>query len=280
PESAGWNAAIGWTLSNATAQPGDAFALNMPDVFGFDSDSDSDSTTTTKRMMKRATTNPTIYLSSDGISYASCELISAGLTGNSSSIQCTILDSINTLPAGTPIDGELIVPIVFNVGGSGSASDLAAANAIQPGPQVITFDDGDFDISLDVDFAAGASSPEDPDDIVYAIRAMPWDNEDSIYVLGGSCGTNLSVSGDLGIQVTDGSLDCSSYEALMTNNLNAWYFPKSDEVIPSVSLVSCSSSEILISYENLPLGYRAFMDLLAVPDSTDFSASYTNSFTC
>ncbi|KAK6463706.1 cell-wall agglutinin N-terminal ligand-sugar binding-domain-containing protein, partial [Scheffersomyces coipomensis] len=209
------------------------------------------------------------------MNYAECISVAGSLDAFDSILQCTISEV-----ATSDISGTVELPFVFNVGGSSSASDLEAAKSLSAGIQTISFTSGDGTIlSYDVTFDAGSPSPDDPDDIVFVARSLEWDSTNDYYLLGGNCPTSYGF-GKLSLTVDDGTLNCDTWEAKITNDLNDWYLPKSAQSFGSISLESCSGNEIVVNYANVPAGYRVFLDVIGSPDGFNIGATYSDEHTC
>ncbi|KAK6461873.1 cell-wall agglutinin N-terminal ligand-sugar binding-domain-containing protein [Scheffersomyces coipomensis] len=264
PMAPAFNAPIGFSFPNDT-HPGDHIRLNLPNVFDLYQGAGG--------IKKRD--DVTLSLTVDGVDYADCIVTMAGTTKNETTLECTVTETISNNPN---VNGTITLPLVFNIGGSTSSSDIQAANAFVPGSQVITFNDGLNEISTNVDFVAGAPSPGDPEVLVYASRPEVWNNSENFYILGGNC-SSLYGSGELTISVTDGSIDCSSWSAGITNSLNAWYFPTSFETLSSITVSSCSADSIVISYWGVPAGYRPFFSVDADTDGS-IAATFNDTNSC
>ncbi|KAK6461907.1 cell-wall agglutinin N-terminal ligand-sugar binding-domain-containing protein [Scheffersomyces coipomensis] len=250
---------------SGNAQPGDIAHLVLPNVF--------DIFQGTGGIVKRA--DGTTSLSVDDIDYADCIVTMAGSTNDETTVDCTVNSNILTNP---DVSGSITLPLVFNIGGSTSPTDIQAANAFVAGYQPIIFNDGLNDILTSAIFAAGSPSPGDPTVLVYASRPQPWNNIESFYVLGGNC-TSSTGSGEISISVTDGSIDCSSWSAGITNSLNAWYFPTTYETLSSITVASCGPSFLVLSYYGVPTGYRLFVSVDAETDGS-IQATFNDDHSC
>ncbi|KAK6461908.1 cell-wall agglutinin N-terminal ligand-sugar binding-domain-containing protein [Scheffersomyces coipomensis] len=247
------------------AQPGDIAHLGLPNVYDIFQGEGG--------IAKRA--DGSLSLTVDDIDYADCIVTMAGSSDNETTVDCTVNDNIFSNPE---VSGSITLPLVFNIGGSTSPTDIQAANAFVAGYQPIIFNDGLNDILTSAIFAAGSPSPGDPTVLVYASRPQPWNNIESFYVLGGNC-TSSTGSGEISISVTDGSIDCSSWSAGITNSLNAWYFPTTYETLSSITVASCGPSFLVLSYYGVPTGYRLFVSVDAETDGS-IQATFNDDHSC
>ena len=112
PETPTWNAVLGWSLNSTTADPGDTFNLILPCVFKF------------------ITTQTSVDLTADGVSYATCDFNAGEEFTTFSSLSCTV-NSVSVSYA--RVSGTVKLPITFNVGGTGSSVDLADSKCFTAG---------------------------------------------------------------------------------------------------------------------------------------------------
>ncbi|KAK6460831.1 Hyphally regulated cell wall protein N-terminal-domain-containing protein [Scheffersomyces coipomensis] len=260
-----WNASVGWELQVGRTL-GSNFSLTLPNVFGFYSPNYGKS----KRDLYGD-----IFLEVDGIMYAKCNPVHGSLFNSSSSLECTSLQDVNS-----QVSGILHLLIMFNVGGSSRDSDIYSAGNLSSGTQTISFiTDDDRVISKEIYLSGGSESPEDPEDFVYSVRAMEWDNSNIYYVLAGKCSSTFG-NGKISLTLREGRINCDSWEARITNNLNDWYFPKSYETSSTINLESCNENEIVVNYSNVPAGYRVFLDVIGQPDGYEVIAEYSDMHSC
>ncbi|KAI5906286.1 Agglutinin-like protein 6, partial [Candida parapsilosis] len=159
--------------------------------------------------------------------------------------------------------------------------DLQNSKCFTPGTNEVTFTDGDKKLTTTANFQGGSNTNTDntpTDDIVYSNRVVPSLNKQQLYLLGGTC-SNGYRSGTLGITVSGGTLDCSALHSAITNKLNGWFFPEVADAISASS--SCNGQSYTINYDNIPAGYRPFIDILvSVPNGQKLRTTYTNSYKC
>ena len=64
----------------------------------------------------------------------------------------------------------------------------------------------------------------------------------------------------LGFSATkdDVTIDCSTIHVGITNGLNSWNMPVSSESFSYTK--TCTPNSFIITYENVPAGYRPFID--------------------
>ncbi|ODV79533.1 bacterial adhesin [Suhomyces tanzawaensis NRRL Y-17324] len=257
PATPSWVATLSWSLDAAKVAPGDTFTLTLPCVFKFTTDSN------------------TINLQADGATYATCTLTGGEILVPYSSMQCTVTNQISNVNLA---DGTVYFPLTFSVGGSANLADLQNANCFTAGTNTVTFKDGDKALSTTVDFNGGSSNNQGIDSLNYNLKVLPSINTYQHYALAGNCPDGYS-SGTLGISGVNAVIDCSSVHAGITNDINAWYYPKSSSSDFQFQ-ASCSSNQYTITYSNIPAGYRPFIDFLSTNPGVSLRTVYTDTFTC
>ena len=251
-----WNAVLGWSLDGTSANPGDTFTLNMPCVF------------------KYTTSQTSVDLTADGVKYATCQFYSGEEFTTFSTLTCTVNDA---LKSSIKAFGTVTLPIAFNVGGTGSSTDLEDSKCFTAGTNTVTFNDGDKDISIDVEFE---KSTVDPSGYLYASRVMPSLNKVTTLFVAPQC-ENGYTSGTMGFSSSNGdvAIDCSNIHIGITKGLNDWNYPVSSESFSYTK--TCTSNGIQIKYQNVPAGYRPFIDAyISATDVNQYTLAYTNDYTC
>ncbi|EGW33833.1 uncharacterized protein SPAPADRAFT_134426 [Spathaspora passalidarum NRRL Y-27907] len=258
PSSPSWMAKLGWKIDGSTMNSGDTFTLDMPCVFKF------------------PTTQTSVDLKVGSTSYATCTFSIADILLSSSQLNCVLLSAVQDSTSAT---GTLTFPVAFNVGGSASSNDVSCASRFQDGVNTVTFKDGSNTLSTQATFQKGVDS--DPNKIIYHARTLPMLNKMQHSLAAGNCASGYS-TGTLGIKIINnsGQVDCANIHAAISNSLNDWYLPKS--VSSSFSFTTtCSSSGYSISYQNVPAGYRVFIDaLVSIVVGGDNTVQYLNKYVC
>ncbi|EMG49002.1 hypothetical protein G210_0329, partial [Candida maltosa Xu316] len=251
-----WNAVLGWELDAAVARPGDKFTLFMPCVFKF------------------VTDEQTVDLVVGNTVYGVCRMNSGEQFVSFSSLSCTVS---NALTAGHHAIGQVSLPMTFNVGQSGSSVDLETSSCFKPGINTVTFEDGPNKLSIQADFQTGTADPS----LVINSQRLIQSLEKSLAVLiAPDCPSGYS-SGTIGFSSTDPAyqLDCSSADAGLTSQLNAWNNPEDKIDYPFTR--SCTSKGFSISFSRIDAGFRPFLSALAtVPSANTYKVSYTIRYTC
>ncbi|RLV83161.1 Agglutinin-like protein, partial [Meyerozyma sp. JA9] len=254
-----WLATLDWSIQGSKYKAGDTFDLNMPCVFKF------------------TTNDQTVELKVNNDAYATCTLYSGEIVTAYSQLQCTISDLVN---AQTDVSGTVTVPLAFNVGGSANEVDIEDANCYTAGQNTVTFTDGDHKISIDVNFNSGPTAGGiNPDQIIYSSRVIPTLNKLQHYLVAGNCPNGYS-SGTLAFTVSNTNLDCSSFHAQVTSQLNSWYYPENSQDFNFQT--SCSANTFTVTYSNIPAGLRPFIDILGSTTSASGGTpvTYTNNYYC
>ena len=255
PETPTWNAVLGWSLNSTTADPGDTFNLILPCVFKF------------------ITTQTSVDLTADGVSYATCDFNAGEEFTTFSSLSCTV-NSVSVSYA--RVSGTVKLPITFNVGGTGSSVDLADSKCFTAGKNTVTFMDGDTKISTTVDFDA---SPVSPSGYITSSRIIPSLNKLSSLFVVPQC-ENGYTSGIMGFVASNGAtIDCSNINIGISKGLNDWNFPVSSESFSYTK--TCTSTSITVEFQNVPAGYRPFVDAYISAENIDkYTLTYANEYTC
>ncbi|KAK6453614.1 cell-wall agglutinin N-terminal ligand-sugar binding-domain-containing protein, partial [Scheffersomyces xylosifermentans] len=260
PDKPSWIATLHWVIDGSKEKAGDTFTLNMPCVFKFTTPAGVNS----------------VDLKVNNDVYATCKFSPGEIVVPFSQLQCTVAKIVT---GSTYASGTVNFPITFNVGESALQTDLEDSTCFTPGTNTVTFNDGPNKLSTTANFQAGSPMPDDfdPDTIVFRNRAAPSTNEYQHYLLAGNC-PNGYRSGKLGFRFSGGTLDCSSVHAAITDQLNAWYFPETESDFSFTP--RCTSNGFSISYNNIPAGFRPFIDGLIRQSSSSLTVSYTNSYVC
>ena len=255
PETPTWNAVLGWSLNSTTADPEDTFNLILPCVFKF------------------ITTQTSVDLTADGVSYATCDFNAGEEFTTFSSLSCTV-NSVSVSYA--RVSGTVKLPITFNVGGTGSSVDLADSKCFTAGKNTVTFMDGDTKISTTVDFDA---SPVSPSGYITSSRIIPSLNKLSSLFVVPQC-ENGYTSGIMGFVASNGAtIDCSNINIGISKGLNDWNFPVSSESFSYTK--TCTSTSITVEFQNVPAGYRPFVDAYISAENIDkYTLTYANEYTC
>nr|AAD32849.1 agglutinin-like protein [Candida albicans] len=251
-----WNAVLGWSLDGTSANPGDTFILNMPCVFKFTASQKS------------------VDLTADGVKYATCQFYSGEEFTTFSTLTCTVNDA---LKSSIKAFGTVTLPIAFNVGGTGSSTDLEDSKCFTAGINTVTFNDGSKKLSIAVNFE---KSTVDRSGYLTTSRFMPSLNKIATLYVAPQC-ENGYTSGTMGFSTSYGdvAIDCSNVHIGISKGVNDWNHPVTSESFSYTK--SCSSFGISITYQNVPAGYRPFIDAYISPsDNNQYQLSYKNDYTC
>nr|AXK68425.1 agglutinin-like protein [Candida tropicalis]AXK68426.1 agglutinin-like protein [Candida tropicalis] len=254
PSNPTWHAKLSWNLNGAYARPGDTFGLVLPHVFKF------------------VTAQSYFTLSAGGVTYAICDFHPGELFTTFSSIKCTVSEKLNP---NIEAFGTITFPFAFGVGGSGSDTDLVNSNSFTTGENRVTFKHGSKDLCIDVDFQG---SPAKTTDLLSYGRIIPSLRKIS-HLLTSADSPNGYKSGKLGLASSDAGLgiDCDSVHVGITNMLNPWNQPMNAESFSYTT--QCSEEEIMITFNEVPEGYRPFFDVLFSHTASDiFTMLYTNEY--
>nr|AXK68429.1 agglutinin-like protein [Candida tropicalis] len=254
PSNPTWHAKLSWNLNGAYARPGDTFGLVLPHVFKF------------------VTAQSYFTLSAGGVTYAICDFQPGELFTTFSSIKCTVSEKLNP---NIEAFGTITFPFAFGVGGSGSDTDLVNSNSFTTGENRVTFKHGSKDLCIDVDFQG---SPAKTTDLLSYGRIIPSLRKIS-HLLTSADSPNGYKSGKLGLASSDAGLgiDCDSVHVGITNMLNPWNQPMNAESFSYTT--QCSEEEIMITFNEVPEGYRPFFDVLFSHTASDiFTMLYTNEY--
>ncbi|EGW30963.1 uncharacterized protein SPAPADRAFT_156463 [Spathaspora passalidarum NRRL Y-27907] len=259
PATPNWIGTFSWTINGTTMEPGDTFTLHMPCVFKF----------TTHETM--------IEVGTDDKIFAICTFHPGDIVVAFSELKCTLLDTVTPL---TEAYGTLRFPFTFNPGTSAINTDLKCATKFFDGLNTIIFTEGDKELSTQATFEGGYTYT-DPDDLVYSNRIIPTLNKMQPYLLGGNCPDGYE-SGKIGMEILRGTglIDCNSIHARISNSFNPWYHPRSASNSFDYT-TECTSTSFVVEYQNIPAGYRPFIDMLVkVQKNVQLSLKYINTFTC
>nr|AXK68424.1 agglutinin-like protein [Candida tropicalis] len=254
PSNPTWHAKLSWNLNGAYARPGDTFGLVLPHVFKF------------------VTAQSYFTLSAGGVTYAICDFQPGELFTTFSSIKCTVSEKLNP---NIEAFGTITFPFAFGVGGSGSDTDLVNSNSFTTGENRVTFKHGSKDLCIDVDFQG---SPAKTTDLLSYGRIIPSLRKIS-HLLTSADSPNGYKSGKLGLASSDAGLgiDCDSVHVGITNMLNPWNQPMNAGSFSYTT--QCSEEEIMITFNEVPEGYRPFFDVLFSHTASDiFTMLYTNEY--
>ncbi|RLV95511.1 Agglutinin-like protein 1 [Spathaspora sp. JA1] len=258
PSNPSWISKLSWKIDGSLMHPGDTFTLTMPCVFKF------------------TTSQQSVDLSSGSISFATCYFKPGDILVPTSELKCVLSSSVKE---STRAHGTVSFPFTFNPGWSSLDTDLQCSDYFKGGSNTISFQDGDNVLTTQATFGKGVTT--NPNDIIYSLRIIPSLNKQQQYLVAGDCPAGYT-SGTLGVTIFQGTgnWDCNSVHAALTNSFNDWYYPKNAYSSSSLT-TSCSSTEFMINYENIPAGYRVFLDgLVSVPVGVQFNVKYTNKYTC
>ncbi|EGW31729.1 uncharacterized protein SPAPADRAFT_140900, partial [Spathaspora passalidarum NRRL Y-27907] len=258
PAYPSWISTLSWAIKGTDVSPGDTFTLTLPCVFKF------------------TTSQTTVSLSVGSTNYATCTFNPGDVVVAFSQLQCVVSDSVTP---STDAHGTINFPVAFNVGGSALSTDLQDSTCFADGTNTVSYYDGDNKLSTSVQFTGGYNGS--PSQIIYTNRVVPSLNKQQHMVIAGDCPAGYR-SGSLGIQIANSGpkIDCSSIHIAITNALNAWYLPENADTDFSYTY-SCSTTSFTINYQNIPAGYRPFIDtLVSVATGSSITTTYVNNYVC
>ncbi|CAK7900172.1 hypothetical protein CAAN1_05S05138 [[Candida] anglica] len=262
PTSPSWIASISWFIDGSTMSAGDTFTLHMPYVYKF------------------TAATSTVNLNVNNVAYATCTYSPGGVLVNYSELECVISDAVSS---SSQASGYLSVPFVFQNGWGHAPNDIEAANQFVAGTNSVVWTDGYKQLSTTVNFDAGRSTYSTSDQLptnqlVYSSKSDPPLQRMRHYVLSGSCGNDGMRSGTFGLTFSANTIDCTQAYVGITNDVNDWFYPKSYQ--PYTVSGSCQDSSYVVTYNNIPAGYRVFMDLFIKEPANSGTVSYTNTYFC
>ncbi|EMG49011.1 hypothetical protein G210_0310, partial [Candida maltosa Xu316] len=242
-----WTAVLSWELDGSEVEPYDTFTLTLPCVYDFLLDEIA------------------VELEVDDVVYAFCLLNSGEAYVPFSTLDCTILDE---LTPETFVEGTISLPLTFNVGGSGFASDLESSTCFTEGENTVTFLDGENELSIETYFDVLPDS--DPDDAHARTKYIPSFNRASHYLVLSNCPNGYN-SGTIGFSLKDPNqqIDCAYIHFGVSDRFNDWLFPtKSDKFD---CRYECTPSKLMVYFTNIKPGFRPFLDaLVKVPPGVRF----------
>ncbi|EGV64122.1 hypothetical protein CANTEDRAFT_93631 [Yamadazyma tenuis ATCC 10573] len=250
PSSPSWYATLGWTINGANVAAGDTFTLTLDCVLKF---TDSAST---------------FNLAVGSTTYATCTYSNGELIVPYSTINCVVSSSITT---STSASGTVSFPFTFNPGGGGSSVDLTDSTCFSAGTNTASFHDGSN--TLTHTFTVISENTSSNAKSYQLVRSMPSMKRTQIYHLGATCNGGI-VSGSFGMTVS--GFDCNNMHVGITNNLNDFLMVK--PTYSSFSMTgTCSTSGYVVTFSNIPAGYRMFMDtLVPFPSNGYLGVTLTN----
>ena len=249
-------AQLEWALDGTIASPGDTFTLVMPCVYKF------------------MTYETSVQLTANSIAYATCDFDAGEDTKSFSSLKCTVTDE---LTEDTSVFGSVILPIAFNVGGSGSKSTITDSKCFSSGYNTVTFFDGNNQLSTTANFLPRR---ELAFGLVVSQRLSMSLDTMTNFVMSTPCFMGYQL-GKLGFTSNDDDfeIDCSSIHVGITNEINDWSMPVSS--VPFDHTIRCTSRALYIEFKTIPAGYRPFVDaIVQIPTTEPFFVKYTNEFAC
>lgn len=262
PEAPNWIATIDWSIQGSSAEAGQEFTLHLPNVYKF-----TDS-------------NPLVALSVNNQDYAVCTYFSGQNIVNYSELQCVVSSLVTS---STSVTGVLNIPFTFNAGFGITSNELSSANAFQSGNNTITWTAGNSQLSTTVNFASGIETTlvKDPATLNFLARTLISTNQQQHMVMGSTCDNTFSgvIGFDFSASAGNGTIDCNSVLVGMTNSLNPWYFPKTNEHVTFTK--TCNGPILVINYSSIPAGYRVVAEALITPakGSSQTNVYYTNILT-
>ncbi|EMG47020.1 hypothetical protein G210_2711, partial [Candida maltosa Xu316] len=256
PQYPSWVPVINWSLNGANASPADTFNLIMPCTFKF------------------TTSDPTINLVADGVTYAVCSLNSGEEFTTFSSLSCSVS---NALTSNTQAFGSISFPIAFNIGGSSSSVDTTDSQCFKAGSNTVTFYDGDNAFSTTANFV---HTNEESSGLLTSQRVIPSLGKQQALVIPPNCPNGYS-SGSFGFSASNSqaNIDCSSLHSAITQQLNDWNMPTSAD--PYSFTIQCTAKRAFVTFQNVPAGYRPYLDVyLTAPTSSNYRLDYSATYTC
>ena len=257
PSNPSWIATVNWVIDGSKFSAGDTFTLNLPCVFKF------------------TTNDQTVDLVAGSTTMASCSFNPGELVVDYSELSCRMSDNVVST---TNAKGSIRFPFVFNIGGSSNPNDIKDASCLTDGTNTISFFDGDNELTTTANFEGGSLINENPQSIVYRNRVVPSLGQQQHYLLAGNCPNGYS-SGTLGFSFTNGVADCGSAHQAISDSFNTWFMPESASSDFQYT-TSCDRNGFFIDYQNIPAGFRPFIDILGSPTGGSLRVRYTNTYVC
>lgn len=264
PETPSWSATVEWSFDEKNGvKAGDTFVLHMPYVYKFTSGT-------------RA-----VDLVADSVTFANCDLFSGDNVVAYSELKCTATSACEKVNSAK---GTVEFPFTFNAGLSSDKANLEASTVWHAGSNVVKWTDGSKELHSEVYFDEGnpylfSGSVEHG---VYWLRKAVMRNTNQHLVLGPSCDCD-GMSGYIEIQNPDYGveLDCLSVVGTITKQINDFYFPESAESC-SVHVDECCATRVRVSFDNIPSGFRPYINVDSAIPHYDFNSrnQYSYGFSC
>lgn len=251
-----YTATLDWAIpAAADAQIGDTFSLTMDNVYRV-----------------RFGSAQVLRLTAGGTEIARCSAQNGAYMSARSVMSCTVISPLTLQDA----RGTVSFTTLFGAGGSANPSEIQQANAFQVGSNIVSWNNGELSTTLNL--VAGAYYPQSSDsDNQFYSHTTSYNYIETISV-SDSCSDYIA-DATLQLTVTNVELDCSKLQLYMTNDLNAWFMPKSYSEIPNLRSRTCSGNTVTVQAGPLPAGYRIFMtNFLGYDDSQDASFRYTYTY--
>ncbi|EGW33146.1 uncharacterized protein SPAPADRAFT_55077 [Spathaspora passalidarum NRRL Y-27907] len=241
---------------------GDTFTLTMPCVFKFTSDA------------KHVDLNATHSITGATTTFATCYFNPGELLVTYSELLCVLSDEVDSE---TKAYGAITIPVTFNNGRGASDTDLECAAMFHSGTTTVSFRDGDNILSIDVEFEKGC---EYLNPLLRHNRISLLFDNSQLVIFAAECPDGYD-SGTLGIQLVyeEHTINCNYARAAITNELNDWCCAKS--IAPFTFTTICNQSTFIVEYENIPAGYRPFLDILVrAPPPEKMNMTYIETHYC
>ncbi|KAG7193471.1 uncharacterized protein KQ657_000538 [Scheffersomyces spartinae] len=256
PSNPNWDVELSWSINGSTMNAGDTYQLTLPCIFKITADVDSFDLVANLQVL------------------ANCIFHSGELLVSYSTVTCQLTKAVNS---DTMAVGKTSFPITFNVGGGNYDVMRTCATYFEKGTNTLEWTDGTNTLSYDIDFQGGFAYGYDTDSIIYSLKEVPTISRSLLYLMAGNC-PNGYLSGTLGVTVTNGKLECSSFHQGLTDYINVWF--NNEDYEQSSFDFTCDGNALTVNYSNIKGKGRPFLNILVVFTGGDFLTSFTNDYYC
>ena len=152
---------------------------------------------------------------------------------------------------------------------------MANSQCFTAGINTVTFNDGDTSISTTVDFEKSTVDQRS----YLVVKNFTQSFTSSKSFSSPEC-ANGYTSGTMGFSTagTGATIDCSTVHVGISNGLNDWNYQFHWNLFLHKT---CTSTSVLVTYQNVPAGYRPFVDAyISATRVSSYTMQYTNIYAC